>query len=148
MLWHMLAGVPNIKCKRVTKWLSELANSSEGKESIYELSKGKTISGLRSLIFKTVFRRSFPLLEINNNHMKLSTVDTFQTNAWRWLLSTWILRWPLFWCLFCILSCFWTCTTRLRIFGMLLGTKRPKRHSYREGITARGEQDQWKGTIC
>ena len=55
MLWHMLAGVPNVKCKRVTKWLSELANSSEGKESIYELSKGKTISGLRSSIFKTQY---------------------------------------------------------------------------------------------
>ena len=65
-----MAGVPNVKWKRVTKWLSALAISSEAKESIYEfsISKGKTISEFRSLICKTIFRRLFPLLEINNRH--------------------------------------------------------------------------------
>lgn len=40
MLWHTLAGVLTIKQKRIAKWLSEVANSSEGKKSIYEISKG------------------------------------------------------------------------------------------------------------
>jgi len=60
MLWHVLVGVPNagqVSKKGGAKWLSELANSSEleGKERIYELSKGRTISGLRRIIFKTQY---------------------------------------------------------------------------------------------
>lgn len=44
MPWHMVAGVRKAKWKRGVKQISELLNSSEGKENIYLIirSKGKT----------------------------------------------------------------------------------------------------------